>query len=598
LVPSSSSPSEELAIDPEMNDPPREGEQERDTRNIDPVIPRKRKAPESDIDPNAPRKTRGIRVDYRYLNDPFLDEEEAGIAVVREDAFALKEQSYAAVPSDNCPTSLREAKQSEEWPEWKKAITAEIDQLKKMGTWKLVDKPPGVIPIANKFVFARKTDKDGNVIKYKARLVAKGCAQRPGYDYFETHSPVVRMETIRAILAIAPTRKLHIQQLDVKGAYLNGKLKERVYMRQPEGHEDRTGRVCLLIKTLYGLKQAGREWNLELDAKLRKKGYARLRSDPCVYTWRVGEDFVIITVWVDDMLTFATTIELKMKAKADIKSKWEITDLGIPSKIVGIELTISPDAIFISSSKYIESILQREDLGRTNCVSTPLDPNIALVPNPEGKDGDRSNAYASLLGELQYIANATRPDIAYAVNRLASYTANPSLQHQIALKRVLRYLSGTRTHGITYKALPDRPDFFSGYADASYGNADGHRSITGYVFLAGDGAITWSSKKQISTALSSTQAEYVALSEAAREACWLRNIYTELGLLKQDVPTLIRGDNDGSIAMANNPVFHKRTKHIAIRWHWVRELVQEGTIVVKSCRNPEQTADILTKPLP
>jgi len=281
-----------------------------------------------------------------------------------------------------------------------------------------------------------------------------------------------------------------------------------------------------------------------------------------------------------------------------VESEWEITDLGIPSKIVGIELMISPDSIFISSSKYIDSILLREDLGRTNSVSTPLNPNITLVPNPEGSDGDRSNLFASLLGELQYIANATCPDIAYVVNRLAAYTTNPSLQHHTALKRILCYLSGTRTHGITYKALPDRPDFFSGYADAFYGNADKYQSITRYIFLAGEGAITWCLRKQNSIVLTSTQAEYVVLSEAAREACWLRNLYTELGLLDKNVRTLIRGDNDGSLAMAQNPLFHKHSKHIAICWHWVRELVQEGTITIDSCRNPKQTADILTKALP
>jgi len=246
LVPSISSPSEELAIEPEMDDPPREGEPERDTWSVNPVG----RAPENDhIDVDAPRKTRGVQVDYRYLNDPFLDEEEAGVSIVRE-------ESYAAVPNNEC-CSLREAKQSPEWPEWEKAICAKLDQLKKMGTWRLVDKPSGVVAIANKFIFAKKRDKDGRLVKYKARLVAKGCAQRLGYDYIETHLPVVRMETIRAILAIAPMRKLFIQQLDVKGAYLNGKLKERMYMRQPEGHDDGTGRICLLIKMLYGLKQAG-----------------------------------------------------------------------------------------------------------------------------------------------------------------------------------------------------------------------------------------------------------------------------------------------------------------------------------------------------
>jgi len=406
------------------------------------------------------------------------------------------------------------------------------------------------------------------------------------------------METIRAILAIALLRKLHIQQLDVKGAYLNGKLKERVLMRQPEGYDNGTGRVCLLIKTLYGLKQASREWNLEFDAKLRKKGYACLRSDPCVYIHRVDKDFVIITVWVDDMLTFATTVELKNKAKADVESEWETTNLRVPSKIVGIELMISPDLIFISSNRYIDTILLREGLGRMNTVSTPLDPNIMLVPNPEGNDGDRSNSFASLLRELQYIANATRLDIAYVVNRLTSYTANPSLQHHTALKQILRYLAGTKTHGIIYKSLPHHPDFFSGYADASYGNADKYQSVTGYVFLAGDGAITWCSRKQLSIVLSLTQAEYVALSKAACKACWLRNLYTELGLLNEDVPTQILGDNNGSIVMARNPQFHKRSKHIDLRWHWVRKLVQDGTIIINSCHDPEQTADILTKALP
>ena len=326
-----------------------------------------------------------------------------------------------------------------------------------------------------------------------------------------------------------------------------------------------SGRVCLLIKTLYGLKQAGQEWNKELDSKLRKKGYSRLRSDPCVYVWRVDNDFVIITVWVDDLLLFATTLELIDKAKADIRSEWEVTDLGELSKIVRIEITMSPESIAISQHKYIEYVLDKEKLERCNSVGTLLDPNIPLEPNPEGSQGDCSNSYARLLGKLQYIANGTRPDIAYAVNRLASYTANPSLQHHMVLKRVLRYLSGTRTLGIVYKALPLQPSFFHGYADTTYGNADDKRSTSGYVFMAGEGAITWSSKKQISTVLSSTEAKYVALSEASCEACWLRNLYTELGLLQEDVPTQIQGDNDGSIAMARNPQFHKRSKHIDIR---------------------------------
>ena len=288
---------------------------------------------------------------------------------------------------------------------------------------------------------------------------------------------------------------------------------------------------------------------------------------------------------------------LKLKVIVDVESEWEITDIGTPTKIVGIKLKISPDEISISSSSYIKSILEKELLERCNPVSMPLDPNVPLELNPEGNEGNRSNSYARLLGELQYIVSTTQPDITYAVNRLTSYTANPSLQHTTALKRILRYLCGTQSYCITYKVVSKKVDFFSGYADAAYANADKGQSTTGYVFLAGEGAITWSSKKQISTALSSTQVEYVVLSKAACKACWLRNLYTELGLLKEDMPMTIKGDNDGSIAMARNPQFHKQMKHIAVQWHWIRELVQDGTISVDTCHNPDQTTDILMKAL-
>jgi len=188
----------------------------------------------------------------------------------------------------------------------------------------------------------------------------------------ETHLPVVHLETIRVILAIAPTKKLFVQQMDVKGAYLNGILKEHVYMCQPEGYGDGTGCICLLIKMLYGLKQARREWKNELDAKLRKKGYMCLKSDPCIYIWCIGDDITIITVWVNDLLLFVTMIVLMDKMKSDIKSEWEITNLGEPTKIVGIKITMNPDSIAISLSRYIDHILKREGLDGSNSVSTPV----------------------------------------------------------------------------------------------------------------------------------------------------------------------------------------------------------------------------------
>ena len=237
-------------------------------------------------------------------------------------------------------------------------------------------------------------------------------------------------------------------------------------------------------------------------------------------------------------MIFTMTVDLMTKAKSDISTEWEVMDLGKPSKIVRIEITRTEDSITISQKKYIEHILSKEGMEQSNAVSTPLDPNVLLMPNPEGNISNRSNSFARLLGELQYLANATHPDITYTVNQLASYTANPSLQHVTALKRILQYLSGMRDLGIVYKMLPHQVNFFHGYADTAYRNHDDLKSTTRYVFFAGDGAITWSSKKQITKVLLSTEAKYVALSEAACEACWLRHLYGELGLFDETTPTV------------------------------------------------------------
>src|ERR1700678_1444973 len=179
-----------------------------------------------------------------------------------------------------------------------------------METWKLVERPKDRAPISNKWVFLQKFSKTRELLKYKARLVAKGCAQRPGYDYDQTFSPVVRLETIRAILAIVPSKQLKIRQIDIKGAYLNGNLQEQVYMHQPEGYDDGSGKVCLLVKTLYGLKQSGREWNKELDKQLKGIAFTNLWSDPCAYIQRnhhsLHHSLEILTVWVDDLLQFTS----------------------------------------------------------------------------------------------------------------------------------------------------------------------------------------------------------------------------------------------------------------------------------------------------
>jgi len=321
-------------------------------------------------------------------------------------------------------------------------------------------------------------------------------------------------------------------------------------MRQPDGFGNSTNRVCWLQKTLYGLKQSGHKWNKELDRQLKGKDFNNLWSDPCAYIRWDGDDLEIVTVWVDDLLLFAFPDRAMRRLTEDLKSTFDVTDLGEPSKIVGIEITHQKDSITISQPLYINSILRKYGMENANPVSTPLDPNVKLEPNAEQREANRSNDYASLIGSLHYLTIATRPDIAYAVNWLAAYTANPSFDHYNAAKRVLRYIKGTRNYGITYSdqntrlIRPPDSNLFYGFFDAAFTNADDRKSISGYVFLSNAGAITWMSKKQATVALSTTEAEYVAISEAVHEATWLRHLYGELGFIQKEL-VLLLGDNDG-----------------------------------------------------
>jgi hypothetical protein len=248
--------------------------------------------------------------------------------------------------------------------------------------------------------------------------------------------------------------------MDVKGAYLYGTLKENIYMKQPDRHEDGTNCVCLLIKTIYGLKQSRREWNVELDTKLHLQKFTRLCADPCVYVRHRKTEIEIITAWVDNLLLFASAEQLMDSLKHKLCAEWDMTDLGEPAKIVSIEISHTENTTTISQQKYIEVILKKENMERANPVVMPMDPNLKLKPNSNGSNGNRSNLYACLLGELQFLANMTRLDIAYAVNRLSAYTANLTLQHMGVAKRILQYLVGTKMYGIMYQKIPntDRRD--------------------------------------------------------------------------------------------------------------------------------------------
>ncbi|KAJ3529254.1 hypothetical protein NM688_g7878 [Phlebia brevispora] len=438
---------------------------------------------------------------------------------------------FAAFNPFDEPRTLQEVRNREDWPKWKEAMDKEMEQFKKTGTYEETDLPEGRKAVGCRWVFLIKRDSEGHILKYKAQLVAQGFSQIPGQDFFDTYAPVMRLESLRTLLALAAVRDWPVHQMDVVGAYLNADLEEEIYMRQVPGFEDNTERVLRLRKGLYGLKQSGRAWNKRVHELLAEKlGFVRINADFCAYI-RVTADGLpqIILIHVDDMALIAANDELMAQLKGDLRPHLTLSDLGEIKTFVGLQILRDRKArrVTIHQQRYIHTVLERFHMLDSNPVSTPLDPNVPLTPTPV----DASSLevpYSVAIGSLMYAAVATRPDIAFAVQSLSQFSSRPSQQHWTAVKHVLRYLKGTEGLGITYGLTADAP--LIGYSDADWGQAlTDRRSVSGFAFLFAGDAITWSSKKQPTVALSTMEAEYLALSHASREAIWLRSLFHGLG---------------------------------------------------------------------
>ena len=392
--------------------------------------------------------------------------------------------------------------------------------------------------------------------------------------------------------------------MDVKTAYLNGELEEDIYMRQPEGFikVGEEHKVCKLQRSLYGLKQAGRSWYKKIDAYLEELGLKRSNLDSCVYYQKKEKDMLFIALYVDDLLIFANNHKTIDELKEGLQRKFDMKDLGEAHYCLGIRITRdrAKGIIRIDQEKYIESIL--EHFGMTDCkaVSTPMDPSVTLTKDMSPSTREEENSmrdvpYQNAVGSLMYAMLGTRLDIAFAVGAVSRYSSNPGELHWRAVKRIFRYLKGTIGHAVEYKR--DGSDIH-GYSDADWaGDPDSRRSTTGYTYILAGGAVTWSSKKQPTVALSTTEAEYMALTQAAKEGIWIKRLLSELGFNSPNDPIVINSDNQGSSALAKNPIQHARTKHIDIRHHFIREMVENKEVEIVYCGTDDMVADILTKGL-
>lgn len=484
---------------------------------------------------------------------------------------------------------------------WIDAMREEYGALMENNTWKLVCMPPDRRPIDCKWVYKTKRNNDGNIVRHKARLVIKGCAQRKGVDFEETYAPVVRYNSIRFLLAISAQMNLQIDQMDAVSAFLQGELNETIFMLQPEGFTNGSAQVCQLNKSLYGLKQASRVWNAKLNTSLINLGLTRSDMDPCIYFRKEGAKLLIVAIYVDDILIFANNEQSKSDLKRNLTELFRIKDLGQVSSVLGINVqrNCTDGTITIDQTKYLKEILERFGMSDCKPVTSPLEAGLKLSSEMEPKTEEereqmKAVPFRAAVGCLMYAAQVSRPDICFATNYVSRFNQNPGRDHWTAVKRIFRYIKGTLKAKMAYKK--DGQELV-GYCDADWGgDIDSRRSTTGYLFLLNGGAISWNSRKQPTIALSTTEAEYMALSAAAQEAQWLRRLKDEILCTKSGEITIFC-DNKSALDLSATTMYHPRTKHIDVRIHYIRELVNNKEIKCKYVSTDKQIADVLTKPL-
>jgi hypothetical protein len=531
------------------------------------------------------------------------------------------EEEFTLPSSD--PTTYAEAMRSDEADQWEGSIAVEERKLEKLGTYEIVDVedvPAEFRPIGSKFVFKTKRDKDGKITEYKSRMVANGRAQK---DFKDVFAPVVRFISIRNLISLAVQHNYHVQQADINSAFPQADLPsdEIVYVKPPLGlrHLPKyDGKVLRLRKALYGLKQAGRVWNLKLHSTLVSLGYQRTRTDACVYVTNLpNSQKSYISIYVDDLLFVGPSMDEITRVKSSLSSLFGIKDLGQAEFLLGIQIVRNDSGgMWLGQPKYIKDVLAR--FGMTNCrpLATPLEPKVQHLASTGPVDLSLKRRYLQGVGSLMYAMLATRPDICHAVGYLSRFSSNPTLEHWTSVEHVLRYLRGTPNYGLHYSAKSPSPHAFinytklphwtdnspptsdaQGYSDSTWADdLPTSRSTMGYVFTRSGGAISWASRLQSRVAGSSTEAEYLGLGYAGREAVFIQSQFEELGEPFSS-PLLLYGDNQGANALTKEARFHDRTKHIRLSEHLARELVEGGTLQVEYIPTERMLADIMTKPL-
>ena len=496
------------------------------------------------------------------------------------------------------PLTYKEAMNSVNKFRWREATEDEIKQLIASGTLVIVKRTPHMSVITSKWVYKIKYLPNGAINKFKARLVARGFLQVYGVDYFDSYSPTLRFESLRLLVAVAVRHGLRLYLIDIVGAYLYSDLDADVYMEIPEGwpnRDDLKGHVVKVQKGLYGLKQSGHLWNQKFKTALKEMGFKAIAGDTCVFR-RVHDngDVCFLALYVDDVVIAASSKKIYRQVRDHIKAQFEITDSGLLTAVLGIRVTQCDDYIALDQEHYVRTLLDKHSMSNCKPISTPIDGAAGMTKADDNEPRTNQHEYQQLIGGIMFLNIATRPDLAFAISKLSQWSSDPCIRHRNAVGHALRYLNGTADMALVFRRNGCKPEYYSDAAFAD--NVADRRTTAGFVARYADAACVWHSRKQNTVATSTTEAEYMALSEGCKSALWTDRWIRSLGY-STDQPLTLLGDNNGSIALTKNPEHHRRTKHIDIQYHYVREKVDEGLVRVEYTDTTRQLADGFTKAL-
>ncbi|GJY37506.1 putative ribonuclease H-like domain-containing protein [Tanacetum coccineum] len=538
------------------------------------------------------KSTAGVQT-RRKLQDSTSNQHQALLSFIyKQNRTNHKDQQtclFACFLSQEEPKKVSQALADESWVE---AMQEELLQFKLQEVWVLCDLPEGKRVIGTKWVFRNKRDERGTIIKNKARLVAQGYRQEEGVDYDEVFAPVARIEAIRLFLAFASFMGFTVYQMDVKSAFLYGNITEEVYVKQPPGFEDpaHPNKVYRVVKALYGLHQAPRAWYERLSTFLLKHGYRRGAIDKTLFIKKDRRDIMLVQVYVDDII-FGSTKSSMVKDFEDLMQKeFKMSSMGELTFFLGLQVKQTSAGIFLSQDKYVKDILNKFDFRTIKPASTPIEAHKSLGKDEEGEDVD-VHLYRSMIGCLMYLT-ASRPDIMFAVCLCARFQVTPKVSHLHAVKRIFRYLKHQPKLGLWYPK--DSPFHLEAFSDSDYaGDNHDRRSTSGGCQYLGRRLVSWQCKKQTIVAISSTEAEYVAAASCCAQVLWMQNQLLDYGF--NFMNTEIHIDNESTICIVKNPVFHSKTKHIQIRHHFIRDCYEQRLINVVKVHTDDNVADLLTK---